>query len=243
MVVIRAAFDASMDSPSGVTTIAGYVADADKWESIEERWNGLLFLAGLKTFHLNEIKTRYSDDGHWIEVVRPFAKLVADAELRSVNAVLKDSDWSRHDRDPAYRAVCPRREHACLDLLFGILAEDLRLEFGDDPAVVVFDNDYGTQQAVLEIHNAWTERTGHPGFNIFFKGGVPWDSVPLQCADMVAGLLRMNPFNRALLDNDPSGLDENDPLASVAGLALSSGRGSMWSDAIAKRVAEMKGEQ
>jgi hypothetical protein len=230
-----------MDNPSGVTTVAGYIAHADKWQSIEERWKGHLFLAGLESFHLNKIKTRYSGD-HWINVVRPFAQLIHDAGLRNINAILKDSDWSKLEHDPDYQALCPRREHACLDLLFGVLADDVRLEFNDEPTVIVFDNDYGTQESALKIHKAWRQRTGHPGFNIFFKGGVPWDSVPLQCADMVAGLVRMNPFSKALMDDNIIGLDEDSPVADIAGLAMSSGRGSMWSEPLSKKVERMLGK-
>lgn len=238
MVDIRAAFDASKESPSGTTTIAGYIADASRWQSVQTRWNGQLVLAGLKDFHLSEIRNRFPN-GRWLDVVRPFAQVVRDAELRSITASLKDSDWSCLDHDSEYRKVCPQREHACLDMLFGVLADDVRLEFNNEPITVVFDNDYGNSKSAFRVYDAWRKRTGHPGFNILMKGGVPWDAVPLQCADMVAGLLRLNPFSRAMLNDTLKGLDDNDPLAEVANIALSHGRGAMWSAPLAERVEAM----
>lgn len=237
MMVLRAAFDASMEHPCGVTTVAGYIADEAQWEAVERRWNGQLLLAELDKFHLSDIRKRFVD---WLRVVKPFAEIARDLQLRSITASLKDTDWSALTLDPEYQELWPRREHACLDLLFGALADDVRLEFNNEPVAVVFDNDYGKTEAMFKVYDGWRERTGHPGFNIFVKGGVPWDSVPLQCADMVAGLLRLNPFSRAILDDDVRGLNDDDPLAEVANTALSLGSGVVWSAPIAKRVEAIR---
>jgi len=59
MINLRAAFDASMDQPCGITTVAGYIAGQDQWLEVERRWNGHLAIAGLDYFHLREIKNRY----------------------------------------------------------------------------------------------------------------------------------------------------------------------------------------
>ena len=218
--------------------MAGYIADTDMWQSVEERWNAQLAAAELETFHLADIKRRHRGDD-WLKVVKPFAQIIRDAGLRSVTASLKDTDWSRLDHDSEYRKICPHREHACLDILFGVLAEDAELEFKNELIAVVFDNDYGNTKAMFKVYEAWRQRTGHPGFNIFLKGGVPWDSVPLQCADMVAGLLRLNPFSRAMLDDTMGALDDDAPLSDIAGIALHHGRGVMWSAAIAEKVEKL----
>jgi len=231
---LRAAFDVSKCSPHGITTVAGYIAPADQWKAVEERWNKQLGHAGLEAFHLAEIKRQYGT--HWLDIVRPFAQIVRDVGLRSATAMLKDTDWAVADHDAAYRKICPHREHACLDLIFGVVADDVRLEFENQPVALVFDNDYGNHKAVVRVHSAWCQRTGHAGFNIYRKGEMAWDSVPLQCADMVAGLLRVNPFSHALLNDDLRSIDDNDPVAEVAHTTLSAGRGAMWSAPIAIKV-------
>lgn len=236
MVFIRAAFDSSQDHPSGVSTVAGYIADAETWQSIEEPWNAQLALAGLTQFHLKEIKKRFGKD-YWLGIVRPFAAIIAKSKLRSVTASLKDSDWAEIDHDSAYLQVCPRRELACLDLLWGVLAQERSLEFGDEPLAVVFDNDWGNRDAIVRNHDAWCERTGDAGFNIFLKGGVPWDCVPLQAADLVAGLLRQNPFSLAMLNDDLRDYRfDSGELSDVSGSALHTGRGAMWSRALGERI-------
>jgi hypothetical protein len=128
-------------------------------------------------------------------------------------------------------------------MLFDVLADDVKLEFNNEPIAVVFDNDYGNAKSVIRVYDAWRERTGHSGFSISMKGSVAWDAVSLQCADMVAGLLRLNPLAQGMLNNDMSNLRDNDPVSDVAGLALSSGRGAMWSSALAERVAKLLQER
>jgi hypothetical protein len=162
-----------------------------------------------------------------------------EAGLRSVTSSLRDTDWSRLDHDSEYRKICPHREHACLDLLFGVLADDLRLEFDNQPVSVVFDNDYGNTKSMFKVYEAWRERTAHAGFHIMLKGDLPWDSVPLQCADMVAGLLRINPLSLAMLADRIDSPYDDDPISDIAGMALSYGRGAMWSSSIAEKVEKL----
>jgi hypothetical protein len=232
--MLRAAFDSSKDHPHGVTVVAGYIADATKWQSIEERWNNRLAVERMELFHLAEIRGRYPGD-HWLSVVESFASIVQKAELRSISSILKDTDWSSLDHKSEYRKLYPERQHACLDMLWQVLAEDVRLQFNSEPIAVVFDKDWGNCDAVRRLHDAWRKRTDHPGFNIFFKGDVPWDVVPLQCADMVAGLLRKDPFSRSMLDEEIT-FDGNNPIAHVAQMARPSSRGALWSKDVVERV-------
>jgi hypothetical protein len=236
MISIHGAFDSSKDHPSGVTTVAGYIATIEQWKLVEDRWSSALTVAGFSEFHLTDIKHRFGQG--WVDKVRPFAKIIQDAELRSVTAMLRDDDWSRLEHDAAYLKVCRHREHACLDLLFGVLAEEVRLGFGNEPVALVFDNDWGNRDLIVRVHDAWCEREAHPGFNIFLKGGVPWDAVPLQASDLVAGLLRTNSFSRSML-TDKIEIDDNDPATDIASMALAHSRGALWSLSVAQRVERM----
>lgn len=234
MVTVRAAFDSSKDHPCGSTVVAGYIADADKWQDIEEPWNLRLRLEGLEEFHLSEIKSRFTN---WKAVVKPFADLASDADLRCVYAAISDNEWAGRTRDPQYEKDCPFREHACLDLLFTVLAEEAHQSFKNEPVAIVFDGDWGNHEAVLRVYNAWRERTNHLGFNILLKAGVPWRAVPLQCADMLAGLLRLSPVTKARLNGvlDADGGE----LGAMQFAATANGRGALWSEALAKLRSEV----
>ena len=232
MTTLRAAFDVSKDSPGGVTTVGWFVGTADVWTKIEERWNAQLALARLSDFHLKNIKSRFP---HWTAIVKPFAMITCNSGLRSVAVILNDIEWKSLTHDAAYRKICPHREHACLDLMFNVLEEDGRLQFNNEPMTVVFDNDYGNSKLALRVHDAWCRRNRHPGFNIVFKGSVPWDAVPLQCADMVAGLLRQDQLTRAMLADNVRTFDDNNPVSDHI-CALSPGRHTLWSLPIARKV-------
>ncbi|OBQ59607.1 hypothetical protein EFV37_21985 [Mesorhizobium loti] len=236
MAIIRAAFDSSKDQPAGITTVAGYLGNETAWLGIEERWNNALGVARIADFHLKDIKHRFND---WVDVITPFAGILAQSNLRSVTASMKDTDWSDFGYHAAFREVLPTREAACLYLLFGVLADDVRLTFDNAPIVVVFDNDWGgKREGVVRVHDAWCRDTGHPGFNIFMKGGVSWDSIPLQAADLIAGLLRQSAFWRRGLDmlQEPGPID---PLSDLTIRALNQSRGAIWSKAYADKVAEV----
>ena len=211
---LRAAFDASMEQPEGITVVAGYLADEDTWKRVERRWNGLLAVAGLELLHLSKIKNRYQD---WLKVVEPFAQVIQDARLRSISASLRDTDWKLLDRGSDYLKLCPTRQLACLNMVWDVLADDVRLEFGGRPISVVLDQDYGKPENAVALHTAWCERTGKPSFDLFLKGGVPWDAVPLQCADLLAGVLRMDPFSKGMLDRTLDQYEYGPPDASPAG--------------------------
>jgi hypothetical protein len=240
MAVIRAAFDSSKDQPAGVTVVAGYIADADQWQSIEQPWRNARTLAGLTNFHLTDIRRRFFN---WEDVVLPFADIIKTANLRSVTSTLKDTDWALLDDDSAYRSLCPSREFACLHMFFDALAAEVRFGFHDEPVAVVFDNDWGGRRdAIVRIHDAWCKRTGHAGFDIFLKGGVPWDAVPLEASDLAAGLMRLDPFWKSRLD-DKDALFKNNRIMDLASRALGNSRGVMWSAALAAKVESLKAER
>jgi len=122
LIVLRAAFDASMDRPCGVTAVGGYLANLDQWQVIEERWKNQRVIAHIESFHLNDIRRRFGFG--WLDVVNPFALIMREANVRSITSCMRDTDWNRLEHDPDYLEICRSPVHACLDLLFGALADD-----------------------------------------------------------------------------------------------------------------------
>ncbi len=106
----------------------------------------------------------------------------------------------------------------------------------DKSMTILFDNDWGNRDLIVRLHDDWCRRTDHPGFNIFMKNGVAWDAVPLQAADLLAGMLRQEPFLRDRLDDTWQPTGGIDDLSRVAMHAAQHHHGTMWSSAIAERV-------
>lgn len=241
MITVRGAFDASMDSGSGITAIAGYVGLVSDWEAVEEQWNAQLRERGIENFHSSAVFREFEAGA--VDVIRDFARIAGESRLRFVSAHMLDTDWSAQERPDEYARLYKERQHACLDLLLEVIAEDLNLEFKGIPASIVFCSDYGKSAWAMRVYDAWLTRTKYSGFGMisFTPGEKEWDIVPLQCADMLAGLVRHN--SHALKD-----LESMDgrafgqklaPIAEVAHTAMTKGRGTRWSFALAKELAEI----
>lgn len=242
LLMLRAGFDASMDSPAGVTVVGGYTGSISEWEAVEKRWNAQLDIDEISSFRMTEMMRRFGLE-IGLDRVEPYVKIVGESSLRGVYAVMLDTDWTKAAKDPEYLRVCPQRQHACLDLLLTILEEDMSTGVAERPLMLVaFDNDYGNSEIAARVYEAWRERTGHPGFAgiTYAKGEAEWDSVPLQCADLLAWLTRRNPMWRQQLERGTVAAPppKMDKLFRLALKASSQGRGAMWSDALAKSVAE-----
>jgi hypothetical protein len=242
LVLVRAAFDASMDSPSGNTVVAGYSGTIGEWESVEDRWNRQLLIDRWPSLRMADLTARFGLDGA-LKRATPYVEILGNSQLRAAYALLRDVDWSSSIRDAEYTKVYPHRQHACLDLLLGVFAEDVRLGYDEEPSVMVaFDNDYGNSEIAARVYEAWRSRTGHPGFTgvTYAKGNSEWDGVPLQCGDLLAWLTRRSAIWKSHLEKgfEFQSPDFYDELTLLAIRTTARGRGVMWSDAIAKAVQE-----
>ena len=245
MVMMRAAFDASMDSPVGITVVGGYIGTSDEWRRVEEKWLARLALDNMDSFRLTEVFYRYGFEGG-LERTREFAQIICDSNLRSVCAHMLDTDWVALDRNSEYGRIYPQRQHACLDLLLGVLAEELNLTFRGIPVAVVFDNDYGNTAMAAQVYEAWRARTENSGFGMvaFTKGTAEWDVVPLQCADLLAGLVRRDPLLREHLtipfSERQGGLRSIDLISKIRIRAMTPGRSRHWSITLAKDIENIR---
>ena len=234
-VLIRAALDSSKDEPRGTTVIAGHIATIEAWEAIEDDWNLQLGLSGVSKFRLSDITAGKSRE-EWVPIVKPFVDIFSRSSgFRTVSAMLRDKDWDTLDHTPEYKRMCPSREYACLDMNWGSIAHERKYTFGGEPIAIVLDRDWGDSEGIFRVYDNWRARTGEPKFT-FVDKDKSWGCVPLQTADLLAGLTRRSPDQAAMLQGRlqaHSGIDE------VTSLALSmgdGGHGAMWSLAIAEQI-------
>ncbi len=244
VIMIRAAFDASMDDPCGITAVGGYIGSTEQWQRIEEKWLVQLELERLKKFRLTDVFQEHLYE-RALDITLGFAKILSQSGLRSVFACLLDTDWALLDKDSEYLRIFPQRQHACLDMLLGVLGQEMDLQHKGLPLAVVFDNDYGNTEMAARVYENWRTRTGHPGFSrvAFQKGSAEWDVVPLQCADLLAGVVRKNPSSKEDLLKAFSGREQvssSTKIGLIASRAMANGRSSMWSIAMAKDIEEIK---
>ena len=245
LVMLRAAFDASMDSPAGVTAVAGYIASVDKWDAVEEKWNNCLAINGLDRFRMTELFQERPYE-RALEIISDLSKVLESEskDLRHATAHMNDVDWGDLEKDSEYLHIYPHRQHACLDMCLDSISSAIRSLKTDVPVTVVFDNDYGNTEMAARVYEAWRERTGHPGFAAisFIKGSHEWESVPLQCADLLAGLIRRSPVSRNELDSLNFATPKNlDPFTrSLWSARWCGGHGVQWSLEIAKEAEELR---
>jgi len=242
--MIRAACDASMDHPHGITAVAGYIASADDWKPVEEKWTTLLTIKDLARFRTTEIIERYGWE-RGLECLNEFADIIEESELRHVTAHMLDTDWALLDKDSEYLKVYPERQHACLGMVLNALASEMRAPFSGKPIAVVFDNDYGNTAKAAAVYEEWRARTGHPGFDHigFTKGTAEWEVVPLQCADLAAWVVRREPMSKDMLKSREDRSDmiwSKDPLHKLSLKVLGNGSGAFWSIAMAREVEALK---
>jgi hypothetical protein len=243
MIMARGAFDASMDSPSGITAVAGYVGTPDQWQAVEDKWLPLLSLRGFARLRMSELFHIHKFDDA-LKIAQGFAEIVGQSDLRFVCAHMLETDWAILDKEDEFLTIYPERQHACLDLLLTVLAQELELEYRDIPAAIIFDNDYGNIEMAGRVYERWKARQGHPGFDYigFTRDSVPWGAIPLQCADMLAWLVRRCPVSRDSLTrlNGSLAADTTAQVTIAAYAAMKQGRNSRWSLQIAKELQEIE---
>ena len=164
MIVVRGAFDASMDSPSGITAVAGYLGTPLDWQAVEEKWNPLLLLHGLERLRMTELFHSHGFS-EALKIAQDFAEIAGESRLRFICAHMLDTDFASLDKEDEFLKVYPQRQHACLDLLLTVLAQDLELEYRNIPAAIIFDNYYGNMEIAGRVYEKWKARQGHPGFD------------------------------------------------------------------------------
>lgn len=245
LMVLRAYFDASNTHPLGVTCIGGHVGDEAAWAALEGRWIEARKDWRLERFHLTDLPHQLGRDNAAL-CVRNFAGLIGDSDVRGFCAGLRDEDWDEFVKNALNQeemiAQFPTRYHYALDMVLGHLSMQIGLNLPDEDVLVTLDRD-APVEASQAIFDRWaTKNPRLCGLAIlhFPENRI----VPLECADLYAGMKRRDWAERGFESERAEGtygaITWDDRARMRAG-----GRGSygsMWSFKIEDHIAQIRAQ-
>ncbi|MBU6479065.1 MAG: DUF3800 domain-containing protein [Nitrospirae bacterium] len=183
-------------SDKEVVTLAGFVAPAKKWEKFESSWKRILRRHKVPFFHLTDYNRRKPPYDNWSEDNR--ISFTSDLAAITKNAIILGSAHSVVVKDwnevvvPFFATKKLKRRSWYVFLQQGVL-EDIvkyvKLPRGEQISCV-FDRNHDMDSRAIEHYN---ELIKHRGWGEIFKDISFEDKtrfVPLQAADMLAGLAR-----------------------------------------------------
>jgi hypothetical protein len=116
------------------------------------------------------------------------------------------------------------------------LAHERKYTFEGEPIAVVFDRDWGNSESFDRVYDTWLERTGEERFTVAERDE-SWCCVPLQAADLLAGLTRISPFETSMLLGRVREYRGSDEITNLALRASGDGgSGRAWSLALVEQV-------
>ncbi|QQP88767.1 hypothetical protein IGS68_22560 [Skermanella sp. TT6] len=190
LALLSAYFDKSATEPVGVTSVAGYVAPLVEWERVEAEWAEHLAFWGLKRLHFSEIEQDLGRE-KGILCVKGFESIIAKSSIDAIGAALLDRDWHRDDwkRDETPKLSSPYEQ--CLDMVLKCLGKHTEERFPGADVAVFFDQD-AAEDCILSVFR--TAQINHPHL-ISANVGSSLRFLPIQCADLGAGMLRKSWLN------------------------------------------------
>lgn len=185
--VLYVYLDASNTEISGprISSVAGYLAPLDDWQAVEAEWDKALVDWKLKRFHLSHL-VRDVGRERAQACLGYFRRIIESSDLMAIGSAVFNDDWWRQDwgEDTTVRLDSPYEQ--CLDLVLKAIGNATGKEFQGEKVAIVCDLDAPENI----IFGAFCRRRkDYPQFTTATIGS-SYDVIPLQCADLGAGLLR-----------------------------------------------------
>ena len=207
--MLHAYFDETGTHDSSVVTaIGGYVATASEWAAVEEEWLPILAEVadkGVTHFHLSHCLMNIGefalcDNPTRNYLITQFAKILGRHELAPIFSAVVQADWDALDDGGAFFQAFPTPIALCFENLVRGLAS-WTAKYADGEKVV----------PMFAYRQEWTTGAGLGAPILQLYGGQPWyrrflaaiafgwpqEIVPLQGADLFAGLMRRDVESRA----------------------------------------------
>ncbi|MCB1423361.1 MAG: DUF3800 domain-containing protein [Nitratireductor sp.] len=228
LAIVRAYLDASYDvKRSDYYVVAGFAAPSDVWKKIEKEWQEELAIWELDDFHLTDIYRCLGHErgtlciGSFSNIMRKYK------ENYGFGIACELEFWN--NTDTGYE----HPYHFCLSTAFSVLKTQQSLERDDSDIALIVDQDFSpneTAQAIFDAH-----KKEYPNFSTLTFGHRK-SIVPLQCADLAAGALRMQ-WDKGIFS------DNQEVIQHIMGAMGSGGRFSVYSQAAADQIDQILKER
>ena len=186
-ITVYAYLDASYSPTSGVSGVAGYVADEANWSAVLARWQDALLDWKLSTFHFAELP---QIKGHTNAKIcaSSFENIIKQSELDAISASVFLEDWHRLDwgKDDSPR-FCTHYEQALYFALI-CLGEHCFENFPEQDICVVCDAD-GSEGTIRSVFLAAQQKFASL---TDIQIGRSANYLALQIADLGAGKIRLS---------------------------------------------------
>jgi hypothetical protein len=236
MAIIRAYFDASFTSTSGlgsgITTIGGYLGTDDEWVTVEREWLANLALWELREFHLAELLAGNTHLGREKGELcaLSFARILGNSNLHNIGASVRVEDWNA--RLKGLSGDFPDAYHFCFRMMLGELVIHMMNEFPEDLAAVIADTDNANLFAAKYIFDKVSEFNSGYLASLTFSRRCNFRM--LECADLYAGEER-----KAWLSSQSWVHPDINKLYSFS--MTGKGRFSYWAEATQQGLDERRG--
>lgn len=193
--VIYAYLDASKTEVSkGFTVVAGYVAPLAEWGKVEAEWAEAVNDWRIPKFHLSELPTYLSVGYEKASLcAQYFANIVRGSDLIGVGAVLQDTAWEARAMEPhqppPFSVVAYEQ---CLREALVLLCEAAANIYPGEQITVICDRDAKAASIHAVFDAVQKEKPALFSMTVAGKDekSASDSIIPLQVADMAAGLIR-----------------------------------------------------
>lgn len=185
--MLEAYLDGSFDESrrAGVTSVAGYVAPLAEWKRVEAAWRDELSWYRLECFRLSDIRYEFSVERQE-DLVRSFKRVIESSQIHAIGSALLDSDWKEENWGSMSTVRLSSPYEQALDMAFGLIGKLTNQHYPGERVGIMCCPDASEDK--IEVAYKRKERD-YPQF-ISGSIGRGRDVVPLQVADLGAGLLR-----------------------------------------------------
>jgi hypothetical protein len=206
---------------SGYYSVAGFVGDAEAWESLERDWLAELSVWGLEDFHLTDVVHQLGHENGTL-CIRAFSNIVRKSDLWGVGIACEMAHW--RSKDTGYE----NPYHFCFSQTLMVLNSHLELEADRRPVALIVDDDIKPHNITSDIFRAYQEN-GYPFTSLTI--GTRSIFVPLQAADLAVGALR-HEWNSGVFSEAPKIIEH------LKGALGAGGRFSVFSAGAEKLIDE-----
>lgn len=182
--------DASQGPATGVSVVAGYIGSLDAWEALDNKWRIALNEWRLEQFRLSSLPYLLGRDTATL-CEAYFTNIIKSSELHAVGAVVFNEDWQNPNwgtqTSPRVNTVYKQ----CLNMALDTIADEALEHYPTQDVATLLcpdENEQYIEKAFMQKSKTYSKVVSLSSLSIGRSGKF----LPLQAADLGAGVLRRN---------------------------------------------------